>query len=71
MDSEDYKCWLSYSNLGCMLSVHNAEEAAAICTSHPHCQRFIVTPKKTWTGESKWLNSGNKLLIDNCFAFLE
>ncbi|KAJ6661896.1 hypothetical protein lerEdw1_013067 [Lerista edwardsae] len=61
VDSEDYKCWLSYSNSGCVLSVHNAEEAAVICNSHPHCQRFIVTPKKTWTGKRKRLSSDNQL----------
>uniref|UniRef100_A0A8C3SZG5 FAM69 protein-kinase domain-containing protein n=1 Tax=Chelydra serpentina TaxID=8475 RepID=A0A8C3SZG5_CHESE len=47
----DYKCWPSYSHLGCLLSVHNAEEAAAICNSQPQCQSFIVTQQRTWTGE--------------------
>ncbi|KAF7251616.1 Extracellular tyrosine-protein kinase PKDCC [Varanus komodoensis] len=51
-DAEDYKCWPSYSRLGCMISVHNTEEAASICSSHPQCQRFIITPERTWTGES-------------------
>ncbi|XP_042301556.1 extracellular tyrosine-protein kinase PKDCC-like [Sceloporus undulatus] len=49
-DAEDYKCWPSYSHLRCMLSVHNAEEAAAICSSHPQCQHFTITPQRTWTG---------------------
>ncbi|XP_054827628.1 extracellular tyrosine-protein kinase PKDCC-like [Eublepharis macularius] len=49
---EDYRCWPSYSHLGCMLSVHNAEEAADICCSHSQCQHFIITPQKTWTGRS-------------------
>uniref|UniRef100_A0ACB8G5U5 Uncharacterized protein n=1 Tax=Sphaerodactylus townsendi TaxID=933632 RepID=A0ACB8G5U5_9SAUR len=49
--AEDYKCWPSYSHTGCMLSVHNAEEAADVCSSHPQCQRFIITPQKTWTAQ--------------------
>uniref|UniRef100_A0A8C8AA12 FAM69 protein-kinase domain-containing protein n=1 Tax=Otus sunia TaxID=257818 RepID=A0A8C8AA12_9STRI len=48
---EDYKCWPSYSHLGCLLSVHGAEEAAAICNSQSQCQSFIVTQRRTWTGE--------------------
>ncbi|KAH0620372.1 hypothetical protein JD844_020731 [Phrynosoma platyrhinos] len=51
-DAEDYKCWPSYSHLRCMLSVHNAEEAATICNSHPQCQHFTITPQRTWTGKS-------------------
>uniref|UniRef100_A0A8D0GRY0 Extracellular tyrosine-protein kinase PKDCC n=1 Tax=Sphenodon punctatus TaxID=8508 RepID=A0A8D0GRY0_SPHPU len=50
MESQDYKCWPSYSHQGCMLSVHSAEEAAAICNSHPQCQSFIITHQRTWTG---------------------
>uniref|UniRef100_A0A674HY54 Extracellular tyrosine-protein kinase PKDCC n=1 Tax=Terrapene triunguis TaxID=2587831 RepID=A0A674HY54_9SAUR len=46
----DYKCWPSYSHLGCLLSIYNAEEAAAICNSQPQCQSFIVTQQRTWTG---------------------
>nr|XP_056707267.1 extracellular tyrosine-protein kinase PKDCC-like [Euleptes europaea] len=48
--AEDYKCWPSYSHTGCVLSVHNAEEAAGICSSHSQCQHFIITPQKTWAG---------------------
>ncbi|XP_077179765.1 extracellular tyrosine-protein kinase PKDCC-like [Paroedura picta] len=48
--AEDYKCWPSYSHSGCVLSVHNAKEAADICSSHSQCQHFIITPQKTWTG---------------------
>uniref|UniRef100_A0A8C0HEW9 Protein kinase domain-containing protein n=1 Tax=Chelonoidis abingdonii TaxID=106734 RepID=A0A8C0HEW9_CHEAB len=46
----DYKCWPCYSHLGCLLSIYNAEEAAAICNSQPQCQSFIVTQQRTWTG---------------------
>ncbi|XP_015675745.1 extracellular tyrosine-protein kinase PKDCC-like [Protobothrops mucrosquamatus] len=49
-DTEDYKCWPSYSPLRCMLSVHNVEEAASICSYHPQCQYFIITPQRSWTG---------------------
>ncbi|XP_058018663.1 extracellular tyrosine-protein kinase PKDCC-like [Ahaetulla prasina] len=52
MDTEDYKCWPSYSPLRCMLSVHNVEEAASICSFHPQCQHFIITSQRTWTGRS-------------------
>uniref|UniRef100_A0A663DRX2 Extracellular tyrosine-protein kinase PKDCC n=1 Tax=Aquila chrysaetos chrysaetos TaxID=223781 RepID=A0A663DRX2_AQUCH len=51
VEGEDYKCWPSYSHLGCLLSVHSAEEAAAICNSQSQCQSFIVTQRRTWTGE--------------------
>uniref|UniRef100_A0A8C0EGL1 FAM69 protein-kinase domain-containing protein n=1 Tax=Bubo bubo TaxID=30461 RepID=A0A8C0EGL1_BUBBB len=51
VEGEDYKCWPSYSHLGCLLSVHGAEEAAAICNSQSQCQSFIVTQRRTWTGE--------------------
>ncbi|XP_049684915.1 extracellular tyrosine-protein kinase PKDCC-like, partial [Accipiter gentilis] len=50
VEGEDYKCWPSYSHLGCLLSVHSAEEAAAICNSQSQCQSFIVTQRRTWTG---------------------
>uniref|UniRef100_A0A8C6ZBY9 Extracellular tyrosine-protein kinase PKDCC-like n=1 Tax=Nothoprocta perdicaria TaxID=30464 RepID=A0A8C6ZBY9_NOTPE len=50
VEAEDYKCWPSYSHLGCLLSVHSAEEAAAICNSQSQCQSFIVTQQRTWTG---------------------
>ncbi|KFQ26520.1 Protein kinase domain-containing protein, cytoplasmic, partial [Mesitornis unicolor] len=50
VEGEDYKCWPSYSHLGCLLSVHGAEEAAAICDSQPQCQSFVVTQRRTWTG---------------------
>ncbi|XP_069714505.1 extracellular tyrosine-protein kinase PKDCC-like [Phaenicophaeus curvirostris] len=49
-EREDYKCWPSYSHLGCLLSVHGAEEAAAICNSQSQCQSFIITQQRTWTG---------------------
>ncbi|KAJ1104969.1 hypothetical protein NDU88_002377 [Pleurodeles waltl] len=47
---QDYKCWPSFSHLGCLLSIHNAEEAAAICSSHPQCQGFVIGEARTWTG---------------------
>uniref|UniRef100_A0A8C9EU59 Extracellular tyrosine-protein kinase PKDCC n=1 Tax=Pavo cristatus TaxID=9049 RepID=A0A8C9EU59_PAVCR len=50
LKAEAYKCWPSYSHLGCLLSVHSPEEAAAICSSQPHCQSFIITQQRTWTG---------------------
>ncbi|OXB62480.1 hypothetical protein ASZ78_003868 [Callipepla squamata] len=50
-EAEAYKCWPSYSHLGCLLSVHSPEEAAAICSSQPKCQSFIITQQRTWTGE--------------------
>ncbi|XP_037995616.1 extracellular tyrosine-protein kinase PKDCC-like isoform X3 [Motacilla alba alba] len=50
VEGEDYKCWPSYSHLGCLLSIHSAEEAAAICNSQLQCQSFIVTQHRTWTG---------------------
>nr|XP_020669867.1 extracellular tyrosine-protein kinase PKDCC-like [Pogona vitticeps] len=58
-DAEDYKCWPSYHHLGCMLSVHNPEEAASICSSHPQCQHFIITPRRTWTGRPLALFQSN------------
>ncbi|XP_061468109.1 extracellular tyrosine-protein kinase PKDCC-like [Rhineura floridana] len=56
---EDYKCWPSYSHLGCMLSVHSAEEAATICNAHPQCQHFIITLQTTWTGRPLALFQSN------------
>ncbi|KAI1237609.1 Extracellular tyrosine-protein kinase PKDCC, partial [Lamprotornis superbus] len=50
VEGEGYKCWPSYSHLGCLLSIHNAEEAAAICNSQLQCQSFIITQHRTWTG---------------------
>ncbi|XP_059675481.1 extracellular tyrosine-protein kinase PKDCC [Gavia stellata] len=50
VEGEDYKCWPSYSHLGCLLSVHSAEEAAAICNAQSQCQSFIITQRRTWTG---------------------
>ncbi|KFV98818.1 Protein kinase domain-containing protein, cytoplasmic, partial [Eurypyga helias] len=50
VEREDYKCWPSYSHLGCLLSVHSTEEAAAICNSQFQCQSFIITQRQTWTG---------------------
>ncbi|KAL6105610.1 uncharacterized protein ACO6RY_07105 [Pungitius sinensis] len=45
-----YRCWPSYSQQGCVLSVHGAREAAFICNSHSQCSSFTLTGRKTWTG---------------------
>nr|XP_008115152.1 PREDICTED: extracellular tyrosine-protein kinase PKDCC [Anolis carolinensis] len=58
-DTDDYKCWPSKSHLGCMLSVHNAEEAATICNSHPQCQHFSIMLQKTWAGRPLALFQSN------------
>uniref|UniRef100_A0A4W6FEL3 Protein kinase domain containing, cytoplasmic b n=1 Tax=Lates calcarifer TaxID=8187 RepID=A0A4W6FEL3_LATCA len=46
----EYRCWPSYSQQGCVLSVHSAREAAYICNSHSQCSSFTLTGQKTWTG---------------------
>uniref|UniRef100_A0A3Q2ZZB2 Protein kinase domain containing, cytoplasmic n=2 Tax=Kryptolebias marmoratus TaxID=37003 RepID=A0A3Q2ZZB2_KRYMA len=46
----EYRCWPSYSQQGCVLSVHSAREAAHICNSHPQCGSFALTAQRTWTG---------------------
>uniref|UniRef100_A0A3Q0TAB5 Extracellular tyrosine-protein kinase PKDCC n=1 Tax=Amphilophus citrinellus TaxID=61819 RepID=A0A3Q0TAB5_AMPCI len=46
----EYRCWPSYSQQGCVLSVHSAREAAHICNSHSQCNSFTLTGQKTWTG---------------------
>ncbi|XP_023209090.1 LOW QUALITY PROTEIN: extracellular tyrosine-protein kinase PKDCC [Xiphophorus maculatus] len=46
----EYRCWPSYSQQGCVLSVHSAREAAYICNSHSQCNSFTLTGQKTWTG---------------------
>ncbi|KAI4872251.1 hypothetical protein NFI96_034403 [Prochilodus magdalenae] len=46
----DYRCWPSYEQQACVLSVHNASEAAHICSSHPQCTSFSLSDQKTWTG---------------------
>ncbi|XP_036450021.1 extracellular tyrosine-protein kinase PKDCC [Colossoma macropomum] len=46
----DYRCWPSYELQACVLSVHNALEAAHICSSHPQCTSFSLSSQKTWTG---------------------
>ncbi|XP_067848277.1 extracellular tyrosine-protein kinase PKDCC-like [Heptranchias perlo] len=49
-ENTDYKCWPSYNHQGCLLSVYNREEAAAICHSQQQCQSFIITHQTTWSG---------------------
>ncbi|AWP16473.1 putative protein kinase domain-containing protein cytoplasmic [Scophthalmus maximus] len=46
----EYRCWPSYSQQGCVLSVHSAREAAYICNSHSQCNSFTLSGQKTWTG---------------------
>nr|XP_057946300.1 extracellular tyrosine-protein kinase PKDCC [Doryrhamphus excisus]XP_057946301.1 extracellular tyrosine-protein kinase PKDCC [Doryrhamphus excisus] len=46
----EYRCWPSYSQHGCVLSVHSAREAAYICNSHSQCSSFTLSGQKTWTG---------------------
>uniref|UniRef100_A0A672RD29 Extracellular tyrosine-protein kinase PKDCC n=1 Tax=Sinocyclocheilus grahami TaxID=75366 RepID=A0A672RD29_SINGR len=46
----EYRCWPSYNQQGCVLSVHSAREAALICSSHPQCTSFSLSSEKTWTG---------------------
>ncbi|KAG7465612.1 hypothetical protein MATL_G00155390 [Megalops atlanticus] len=46
----DYRCWASYSQQACVLSVHSAQEAALICSSHPQCTCFTLGARVTWTG---------------------
>uniref|UniRef100_A0A8B9KL23 Protein kinase domain containing, cytoplasmic b n=1 Tax=Astyanax mexicanus TaxID=7994 RepID=A0A8B9KL23_ASTMX len=45
----DYRCWPSYEQQACVLSVHNALEAAHICSSHPQCTSFSLSRQRTWT----------------------
>uniref|UniRef100_A0A673LSU6 Extracellular tyrosine-protein kinase PKDCC n=1 Tax=Sinocyclocheilus rhinocerous TaxID=307959 RepID=A0A673LSU6_9TELE len=47
----EYRCWPSYNQQGCVLSVHSAREAALICSSHPQCTSFSLSSEKTWTGQ--------------------
>ncbi|XP_067894397.1 extracellular tyrosine-protein kinase PKDCC-like [Heterodontus francisci] len=64
-DNSDYKCWPSYNHRSCLLSVHNREEAAAICHSQKQCQSFIFTRQATWPG---WylvsFRSSTELILD-------
>lgn len=46
----EYRCWPSYSQQGCVLSVHSAREAAHICNSHSQCTSFTLSGQRTWTG---------------------
>ncbi|KAG7511245.1 Extracellular tyrosine-protein kinase PKDCC [Solea senegalensis] len=46
----EYRCWPSYSQQGCVLSVSSAREAAYICNSHSQCNSFTLTGHTTWTG---------------------
>ncbi|KAJ8353595.1 hypothetical protein SKAU_G00211620 [Synaphobranchus kaupii] len=45
-----YRCWPSYSQQACVMSVHSTREAAFICSSHPHCSCFTLGAQVTWTG---------------------
>ncbi|XP_072545802.1 extracellular tyrosine-protein kinase PKDCC [Salminus brasiliensis] len=46
----EYRCWPSYEQQACVLAVHNALEAAHICSSHPQCTSFSLSSQKTWAG---------------------
>lgn len=46
----EYRCWLSYSAQGCVLSVHSPREAAHICNAHSQCFSFSLTGQRTWSG---------------------
>lgn len=46
----EYRCWPSYRQQGCVLSVHSVREAAFICNSHTHCTSFSISSQTTWTG---------------------
>lgn len=46
----EYRCWLSHTAQGCVLSVHSPREAAHICNSHSQCSSFSLTGQRTWSG---------------------
>ncbi|CAL9686475.1 unnamed protein product [Knipowitschia caucasica] len=46
----EYRCWLSYSAQGCVLSVHSPREAAHICNTHSQCSTFSLSGQRTWSG---------------------
>ncbi|XP_053330431.1 extracellular tyrosine-protein kinase PKDCC-like [Spea bombifrons] len=46
----NFTCWPSYNHLGCLLSVHSADEAARFCARHANCRSFVIGQEKTWTG---------------------
>ncbi|XP_072283766.1 extracellular tyrosine-protein kinase PKDCC-like [Pyxicephalus adspersus] len=48
--SNDFRCWPSYDHQRCLLSMHNAAEAAEFCRSHSGCQKFTIGQQRTWTG---------------------
>ncbi|XP_056623266.1 extracellular tyrosine-protein kinase PKDCC [Triplophysa dalaica] len=45
----EYRCWPSYNQQGCVLSVHSTREASLICNSHPQCTSFSLSKERTWT----------------------
>ncbi|XP_053545294.1 extracellular tyrosine-protein kinase PKDCC-like [Bombina bombina] len=49
---DEFRCWPSYNHMGCLISVHNTNEAAEFCSSHAACQNFVISQHKTWTGRS-------------------
>ncbi|XP_034015425.1 extracellular tyrosine-protein kinase PKDCC [Thalassophryne amazonica] len=46
----EYRCWPSYSQQGCVLSVYGIQEAAYICNSHSQCTSFSLSGQTTWSG---------------------
>uniref|UniRef100_A0A8C6TX97 Protein kinase domain containing, cytoplasmic b n=1 Tax=Neogobius melanostomus TaxID=47308 RepID=A0A8C6TX97_9GOBI len=63
----EYRCWLSYSAQGCVLSVHSPREAAHICNSHSQCSSFSLTGQRTWSGRllASFRSSSAQLGPDN------
>ncbi|CAM9584650.1 unnamed protein product [Lampetra planeri] len=49
-ERHDYRCMPSYHPTACLLSVHDAGEAALVCSAHAPCRAFVLTGTLTWTG---------------------
>ncbi|OCT68381.1 extracellular tyrosine-protein kinase PKDCC [Xenopus laevis] len=64
--SDDYRCWPSYNHRGCVLSVHNSEEAAEFCSKNTNCHHFVIGHQRTWTGRliATFTSSVHKLIPD-------
>jgi len=48
----DYRCPLSISAVGCVMSVFNENEAADICTKDDDCHAVVLGQEHTWTGRT-------------------
>ncbi|KAE8586669.1 hypothetical protein XENTR_v10021728 [Xenopus tropicalis] len=64
--NDGYRCWPSYNHRGCVLSVHNSEEAAEFCSKNTNCHHFIIGHQRTWTGRllATFTSSTHKLIPD-------